>query len=80
MCMNTHNGNDEDIEIDEYSDCSDSDLERLKPVFEKVKLAVEKCDTLIVNDRVKCKHCYFEAKDNNGLNKHMKAKHPTKAS
>ena len=49
-------------------------------MLEKVKKAVEKCDTLLDQCSFKCKICDFEAKDRNGLVMHTKAKHPTKAN
>ena len=84
MCMYTHDDEDDVIVNDDDdgsdSDCSDLDVGKLKPVLENVKLAVEKCDTLIEKSRVKCKHRDFEAKDKIGLKKNMKAKHPTKVT
>ena len=80
--MYSHNTDEnEDIcdEENENEEFSDIDVEKLKPVLEKVKLAVEKCDTLIEECSFKCKNCEFVAKDKNGLNMHIRAKHPTKA-
>ena len=48
------------------------DVQKLMPVFEKVKLAVENGHTLIEKCSFKCKHCDFEAKDNNKLNMHIR--------
>ena len=47
-CQDEENDDDEDDDRDDnVSDCSDLDMEQLKPVLEKVKQAVEKCDTLL---------------------------------
>ena len=82
-CMYSHTGKEDENENNEDNDNDDDldvDVAKLKPVLEKVKLAVEKCDDLIEKCRFKCKNCDFEAKDKNGLNMHVKAKHPTKAN
>ena len=82
MCMYSHNADENEDNCDEENENKEFsyiDVEKLKPVLEKVKLAVEKCDTLIEECSFKCKNCEFVAKDKNGLNMHIRAKHPTKA-
>ena len=81
MCMYRHNDeDDENDEDDSDSICSEVDIDKLKPVLENVKKAVEKCDILMEQCSLNCKTCDFEAKDKNGLAMHTKAKHPTKAN
>ena len=80
MCMYSHTDEEDENESDEDNVNDDLDVAKLKPVLEKVKLAVEKCDNLIEKCSFKCKICDFEGKDKNGLNMHVKAKHPTKAN
>ena len=80
-CMYSHDENDnEDNEDDEDGEDSDSsiiDLGKVRPVLEKVRQSVEKCDILMDQCSVKCKFCEFLAKDKNG---HIKARDPTKAN
>ena len=50
-------------------------FEEIKPALEKFKQAVDNFEQLLGKHSLKCKQCEFEAKDLNGLNMHMKAKH-----
>ena len=71
----------DDIADEDESDSDEEDEEEyenvyaLKPILNKFKEAVEKFDTMLQKCSLKCKHCEFEAKDQNGLGMHMKAKH-----
>ena len=62
-------------DADDIADEDESDSDALKPILNKFKEAVEKFDTMLQKCSLKCKHCEFEAKDQNGLGMHMKAKH-----
>ena len=53
----------------------DIDFEEIKPALEKFKQADDNFEQLLGKHNLKCKQCEFEAKDMNGLNMHMKAKH-----
>ena len=80
-CMYRHDDEDNESDGDRSdSDCSEVDMNVIKPVLENVTKAVEKCDDLMAQCSFKCKICDFEAKDKNGLTMHNKAKHPTKAT
>ena len=58
-CMYSHDENDnednEDDEDGEDSDSSNIDLGKVRPVLEKVRQSVEKCDILMDQCSVKCK-------------------------
>ena len=77
------NTGEEDCETVEDSDNDDDDdisveginLDKIKPVLEKFKQAVENFEEMLGKYSLKCKSCEFEAKDLNGLSMHMKAKH-----
>ena len=65
-----------------YDDDHDSEeisVEDLKPVIERVQVAIETFDNLIKKSSLICKDCEFEAKNVNGLNMHIKAKHTNKS-
>ena len=59
----------EEIEI------NDANIEKIKPVLEKFRKAVDGFEELLGKYNLKCKDCDFEAKDANGLRMHLKAKH-----
>ena len=69
----------------EESDVDESDVENksdnLKPSLDKVKQTIEKVSALLekVCPILECNNCEFEAKDKNGLNVHIKAKHNNKS-
>ena len=79
----SYNEESDDEESDgEESDGEESDddtenegAQVLIPILEKFKEAVDKFDVLLQRCSLKCKNCEFEAKDQNGLGMHMKAKH-----
>ena len=85
LCMYRHEERIDDDDDDEVSeDESDEDeddestepIENLKPSLEKVKEALEKVNLLLkkVSPQLKCQICDFEAKNENGLSMHIKAK------
>ena len=89
LCMYKHEERDEDDDEDESEDESDMDededenqkaVENLKPSLEKVKEALEKVTNILkkVSPTLKCNICDFEAKNQNGLTMHNKAKHTNK--
>ena len=88
MCMFRHKDSesgesdesDEDDDEDE-EDENEQDVDNLKPSLEKVKKSLEKVAVLLqqVVPNFKCQHCDFEAKNQNGLNMHVKAKHTNKS-
>ena len=85
MCMYKHEECDEsdagsDDENDDENEDADSDdeevsVDKLVPILEKVQEAVEKFDLLLKKNSLMCKECDFEARNQNGLNMHVKAKH-----
>ena len=88
LCMFRHEGkNEDDEESDSDSDSNDTDdddmevdVEEIKPVLEKLEEAFEK---LSVNLKkhfgpLRCDVCDFEARNENGLTMHKRAKHTTK--
>ena len=81
LCMYKHNMKEEENEDDTVSDNEDEValenicVEDIRPVLEKFKKSVENFEAILQKCSVKCKHCDFEAKDSNGLNMHVKAKH-----
>ena len=85
LCMFRHGDNDngeEDDNDDEESENDDEDnVKTLKPSLEKVKKSLEKVAVLLqqVPQNFKCQQCDFEAKNQNGLNMHIKAKHTNKS-
>ena len=70
---------DEEDENDEESDDSDDekfisdgvDVEKIKPLMEKFKKAVDNFEELLGKYSLKCKNCKFDAKDFNGLSKNI---------
>ena len=77
---NESDDDDDDESDDEY--LSDQfwiegvlDIEKIKPVLDNFKKAVDNFEELLSKYSLKCKNCEFEAKDLNGLTMHMKAKH-----
>ena len=72
---------DDDESEAEESDDDECDVknkpDNLKPSLDKVKQSIEKVSALLekVCPILKCNNCEFEAKDKNGLNVHIKAKH-----
>ena len=86
MCMFRHKVDEDDDESEaEKSDDNESDVknkpDNLKPSLDKVKQSIEKVSALLekVCPILKCNNCEFEAKDKNGLNMHIKAKHNNKS-
>ena len=80
LCMYKHETTEDDKDD---SDCDDDEIdvmenisvEDIRPILEKFKKSVENFEAILEKCSVKCKHCEFEAKDSNGLNMHIKAKH-----
>ena len=61
-----------------YDSMEDEDekyVEDLKPMLKKIQEAVEKFDVLLKKCSLRCDQCDFEAKNQNGLNMHVKSKH-----
>ena len=84
MCMYSHGRDNieetENESIHEEDDAVDeSSIEDLKPVIKRVQEAIETFDNLIKKSTLICKDCEFEAKNLNGLNMHIKAKHTNKS-
>ena len=81
LCMYKHDMKEEENEDDAESDNEDDGalenicVEDIRPVLEKFKKTVENFEVILQKCSVKCKQCDFEAKDSNGLNMHVKAKH-----
>ena len=88
LCMFRHEGrNGDEEESDDESDNEDTDddtmevdVEEIKPVLEKLEEAFKK---LSVNLKkyfgpLRCDSCDFEAKNENGLTMHKRAKHTNK--
>ena len=88
MCMYKHeeiddsDDEDSDDEEEEETDEIDDDVtvEKLKPCLEKVQKAIDKVKESLkkVSPNFNCQQCEFEGKNENGLNMHIKAKHPSK--
>ena len=70
-CESEEDSDDEDEKIE----INDANIEKIKPVLEKFKKAVDDFEELLGKYSLKCKDCDFEAKDANGLRMHLKAKH-----
>ena len=66
--------NDEEDEEDE-DDEDEVTVEDLRPILTKVQEAVEKFDGMLKKCSLRCNQCEFEAKNQNGLNMHVKSKH-----
>ena len=89
MCMYRHvKENDEESDEDEANDVDNDDdndvnPDDIAPCLENIKKSLEKVAILLkeVVPILKCEDCGFEAKNQNGLTMHVKAKHPqTKAN
>ena len=72
---NVSDDDSEDGDSEESFNLHDINLEKIKPVLDKFKQAVDNFELLLNKYSLKCKNCEFEAKDMNGLTMHMKAKH-----
>ena len=93
LCMFKHEENVDDADNEEEDDTesenedSDDDdeteemLERLKPSLENVTNAIEQVAKMLmkVSNSLKCDKYDFEAKNENGLTMHKKAKHANKS-
>ena len=89
LCMFKHDESDDEAESDDDEEDSedeeeedeDETVDEIKPSLEKVRDALEKINALLkkVSPNFKCQHCEFEGKNQNGLNMHMKSKHPNKS-
>ena len=83
MCMFKHEEfRDIEVESDDGAEDEDDqmsldgvDIDKISPVLENFKKAVENFEQLLGKYSLKCKVCEFEAKDINGLTMHIKAKH-----
>ena len=79
LCMFKHeecdDGDDSENENDSEEDEDEESVENLKPVLKKIQEAVEKFDVLLKKCSLRCDQCEFEAKNQNGLNMHVKSKH-----
>ena len=72
MCMYRHKDTDSG-ESDEDDD-EESENEKVKKSLEKVAVLLQQ-----VVPNFKCQKCDFEAKNQNGLNMHVKSKHTNKS-
>ena len=86
MCMFVHENRDvsdsEESDSDENEDEDENviQIQDLEPCLAKVEEAMKKVQVLLLPpSKLKCNKCEFEAKNSNGLNMHMKAKHPDKS-
>ena len=81
LCMFRHvEKHDDESETEDDSSSDDEEtVKSLQPTLDKVKHWIEKETALLghVCPPYKCDHCDFEAKNQNGLNMHSKAKHTT---
>ena len=81
MFQHEDSGDEECNNVESSDDDDDVDVndginfEDIKPALDKFKQAVDNFEQLLGKHSLKCKQCEFEAKDLNGLNMHMKAKH-----
>ena len=80
MCMFKQEETDDKDEDDDESECEIKSQEEntgdeLKPIVDRVQKALEKFDSLLQKNELKCKVCDFTAKNKTGLNKHVKSKH-----
>ena len=84
LCMFRHEEKDDDESETEDDSSSDDEetVKSLQPTLDKVKNSIEKVNALLrqVCPTYKCDHCDFEAKNQNGLNMHAKAKHTNNKS
>ena len=72
--------NDESENENEEDDIETFKLSEIEPVLERVEQAIEKANKLLKSSMLKCEHCDFIAKNQNGLNMHKKAKHEDKST
>ena len=72
--------NDESENENEEDDIETFKLSEIEPALERVELAMEKANKLLKSSMLKCEHCEFIAKNQNGLNMHKKAKHEDKST
>ena len=83
LCMYKHEvSDDSDNEDDEGDESGDEEnLDKFKPSLEGIQKSLEKVAILLkqVVPNFKCNHCEFEAKNQNGLTMHIKAKHTNKS-
>ena len=81
MCMYRHENIDDESENEEEESSDEEASEKLKPSLEKVQKSIDKVTALLaqVCPDFKCQQCDFEAKNVNGLNMHVKAKHTNKS-
>ena len=79
LCMFRHeecdDEDDSENENDSEEDEDEESVEDLKPMLKKIQEAVEKFDVLLKKCSLRCDQCDFEAKNQNGLNMHVKSKH-----
>ena len=80
MCMYRHDDAKEESDDEDESESSDDEeedesLEELKPVLKKIQEAVDKFEVMLKKCSLKCDDCDFEARNQNGLSMHIKAKH-----
>ena len=69
---------DDDEDESENANNSEEDeesVEDLKPMLKNIQEAVEMFDLLLKKCSLRCEECDFEARNQNGLNMHVKAKH-----
>ena len=90
-CMFRHDQHFQDCdenneeEENDASECEDQingtvRLSEIEPVLLKVESAMEKVNELLKSSKLKCDKCDFTARNQNGLNMHIKAKHTNKSS
>ena len=85
MCMFRHNAEGDSDDESEESGTNQNDVssENIVPSLEQITKSLEKVAILLkkVVPILKCEQCEFEARNQNGLTMHMKAKHTeTKAN
>ena len=74
---NTEEDNEEEAENDE--NCDIVRISEIEPVILRVESSMKKVSELLKVSRLKCDKCDFIAKNQNGLNMHIKAKHTDKS-
>ena len=86
MCMFQHDEKDDASDGESEKDTSEEDESEeetsdIEPCLEKVQKSIEIVSALLeqVCPKLKCQQCEFEAKNQNGLNMHMKSKHTNKS-
>ena len=82
LCMFKHEPSDDNDESEDEieSESEDLNIEELKPVLGKLEEAFDKLSVSLKNHfgPLKCDLCEFEARNQNGLTMHKRAKHATK--